>query len=63
MVRVDVDDQEVLVLAHDRLLFGVAKERAGIELLAREIAEVAVGLVLHILLVAEHVSLPILRCL
>ena len=49
VVRVDVDDQEVLVLALDRLLGGVAQQRAGVELLARQIAEVPIGLVLQVL--------------
>jgi len=43
---VDIDDQEVFVMPLDRLLIGVAQERAGIELLVREIAE-AVTLILH----------------
>ncbi len=54
VVRVGIDDQEVFVLAHDRLIDGVAQQRAGVELLAGEIAEIAVGQVLQMIWIGQH---------
>jgi hypothetical protein len=41
MVAVDVDDQEILVAALDRLLRGMRKQGTGVEFCGGEIAEVA----------------------
>ena len=54
VMGVDVDDQEIFVVARDRLLCGVAQQRARVEFFTGKVAEIAVCQVLHMVRIGQH---------